>query len=134
MIGIVVAVKCFSFTGGVNGMSGEQSLHKTNRINMLFDFYAPLLTGKQRLFLGYHFHDDFSLGEIAAEFNISRQAVYEHIRRAEQMLEQYEEKLQLLAKHEERRRCAGEIERLLEQNPPDRSRLKELVRRMWSID
>ncbi|GJM83402.1 hypothetical protein HMSSN139_58980 [Paenibacillus sp. HMSSN-139] len=77
-------------------MSQENRLEKTNRINLLFDFYEALLTEKQQTFLKYYFLDDFSLGEIAAEFEISRQAVYEHIKRAEGMLETYEEKLGLL--------------------------------------
>jgi len=67
---------------------------------MLFDFYGLLLTEKQRTFLQYYFHDDYSLGEIAEEFEISRQAIYEHIKRAESMLESYESKLHLLQKHE----------------------------------
>ena len=72
-------------------MSQDNRLEKTNRINLLFAFYERLLTDKQQTFLKYYFHDDFSLGEIAAEFEISRQAVYEHIKRAEQVLENYEE-------------------------------------------
>lgn len=83
-------------------MSQENWLEKTNRINLLFAFYETLLTEKQQTFLKYYFHDDFSLGEIAAEFEISRQAVYEHIKRAEQVLEMYESKLGLLEKHERR--------------------------------
>ncbi|MEK3786480.1 MULTISPECIES: YlxM family DNA-binding protein [Paenibacillus] len=90
-------------------MSQENRLEKTTRINLLFDFYEPLLTDKQQMFLKYYFHDDFSLGEIAAEFEISRQAVYEHIKRAEQVLDMYEEKLGLLARHERR---SEELERL----------------------
>ncbi|QHW30095.1 YlxM family DNA-binding protein [Paenibacillus rhizovicinus] len=76
------------------------ALAKTTRINMLFDFYEQLLTEKQQTFLKYYFHDDYSLGEIAAEFDISRQAVYEHVKRAEAVLETCESKLKLLAKHE----------------------------------
>ena len=34
-----------------------------------------------------------SLGEIAEEYEISRQAVYDNIRRTEAMLEEYEDKL-----------------------------------------
>ncbi|MBD7967181.1 YlxM family DNA-binding protein [Paenibacillus gallinarum] len=83
-------------------MSQENRLEKTNRINLLFAFYETLLTEKQQTFLKYYFHDDFSLGEIAGEFEISRQAVYEHIKRAEQVLEMYENKLGLLDKHERR--------------------------------
>lgn len=78
-------------------MEREALLDKTNRINVLFDFYRPLLTDKQQLFLQCYFHEDLSLGEIAAEFEISRQAVYEHIRRASAVLEEYENKLQLVA-------------------------------------
>ena len=93
-------------------MNDEQILEKTNRINMLFDFYEPLLTEKQQTFLKCYFHDDFSLGEIAAEFGISRQAVYEHIKRAEQTLESYENKLQLLVKFEARTRLLEKLQQV----------------------
>ncbi|MGG1514676.1 putative DNA-binding protein [Paenibacillus oryzisoli] len=83
-------------------MTIDQMLEKTNRVNLLFDFYEPLLTEKQRTFLQLYFHDDYSLGEIAENFAISRQAVYEHIKRAETTLLDYERKLQLLHKHEQR--------------------------------
>lgn len=95
-------------------MSQENRLEKTNRINLLFDFYESLLTEKQQTFLKYYFHDDFSLGEIASEFEISRQAVYEHIKRAEGMLEVYEEKLGLLRKHEKRSEVLNRLTELLE--------------------
>ncbi|WP_058303900.1 putative DNA-binding protein [Gorillibacterium timonense] len=83
-------------------MSSDNVLEKTTRVNLLFDFYGPLLTEKQQTFLTCYFLDDLSLGEIASEFAISRQAVYEHIRRAEATLESYEEKLGLAANHERR--------------------------------
>jgi len=95
-------------------MSQENRLEKTNRINLLFAFYERLLTEKQQTFLKYYFHDDFSLGEIAAEFEISRQAVYEHIKRAEQVLENYESKLGLLEKHERRNRNLEDLQNELE--------------------
>lgn len=116
-------------------MTGEELLSKTNRVNMLFDFYGPLLTDKQRTFLGLYFHDDYSLGEIAAEFDISRQAVYEHIKRAESMLEDYEAKLRLLEKHEQKRRIAEQIEAQLERAAmPEREQLKELVKKLYHIE
>jgi predicted DNA-binding protein YlxM (UPF0122 family) len=80
-------------------VNGENALEKTNRINVLFDFYGPLLTDKQQTFLKCYFHDDYTLGEIAADFRISRQAVYEHLKRAGQVLEEYEAKLGLAARH-----------------------------------
>ncbi|WP_138496588.1 putative DNA-binding protein [Paenibacillus pinistramenti] len=95
-------------------MSQENRLEKTTRVNLLFDFYEPLLTEKQQTFLKYYFHDDFSLGEIAAEFEISRQAVYEHIKRAEQMLEVYEQKLGLLEKQQKAAEDLIRLENLLQ--------------------
>jgi predicted DNA-binding protein YlxM (UPF0122 family) len=116
-------------------MIEEQLLDKTNRINMLFDFYGRLLTDKQRTFLSYYFHEDFSLGEIAADFEISRQAVYEHIKRAESTLEELELKLQLLAKHEERGRIVIRIEQLLtETSNESHNDLKNLIQQLYNID
>lgn len=116
-------------------MTGEQPLDKTNRINMLFDMYGPLLTEKQQTFLGLYFHDDYSLGEISAEFDISRQAVYEHIKRAEATLEEYETKLGLLEKHERRRAVSERIEVIFgKASFADEDDLKRLVRSLYNID
>lgn len=93
-------------------MNEQNVLDKTNRINVLFDFYGPLLTEKQRVFMTYYFREDFSLGEIASDFRISRQAVYEHVKRAGRMLEEYEAKLQLVAKHERRIELLRELSEL----------------------
>lgn len=95
-------------------MNEPGALEKTTRINLLFDFYGPLLTDRQRTFLQYYFHDDYSLGEIAAEFDISRQAVYEHVKRAESILEDYESKLGLLKRHETQLAWLSELEKLAE--------------------
>ena len=46
--------------------------------------------------MSLYYLDDLSLGEIAEEFDVSRQAVYDNIKRTEAMLEEYEEKLVLL--------------------------------------
>ncbi len=60
-----------------------------------------------------YFQDDYSFGEIAEAFGISRQAVYEHIKRAEQSLEEYEKKLELLSKYQRRILIFDEIQALL---------------------
>lgn len=77
-------------------------LEKTNQVNLLFDFYAPLLKGKQREYLELYYLDDLSLSEIAEMHEVSRQAVYDHIKRAEKQLFEYEEKLRLAERHEQR--------------------------------
>ena len=68
-------------------------IEKNERINSLFEFYQPLLTEKQNQYLELYYADDFSLGEIAENFNVSRQAVYDNIKRTEKILEAYEAKL-----------------------------------------
>ncbi|NEU29402.1 putative DNA-binding protein [bacterium LRH843] len=91
-------------------------LEKTVRINLLFDFYQSLLTEKQSKYMTLYYLDDFSLGEIAEEFDISRQAVYDNIRRTEAMLEEYENKLLLHSKFEKRSKLVAEIKQAIENN------------------
>ncbi len=67
-------------------------IEKTNRMNALFEFYSTLLTEKQMNYMELYYADDFSLGEIAEEYHVSRQAVYDNIKRTEKILEDYEKK------------------------------------------
>lgn len=70
----------------------DQIFEKT----LLFDFYGELLTDRQKeLYQLYHL-DDLSLGEISEQLSISRQGVYDAIRRCDKQLTHYEEKLQLV--------------------------------------
>lgn len=68
-------------------------LDQLARVARLYDFYGPLLTPKQRQWLELHYHHDLSLGEIADEEGISRQAVYDGLHRAIKALEDYEARL-----------------------------------------
>ncbi|WP_078380924.1 putative DNA-binding protein [Sutcliffiella halmapala] len=92
-------------------------LEKTTRMNYLYDFYQSLLTPKQRSYMALYYLEDNSLGEIAEEYNISRQAVYDNIKRTEQMLEQYEEKLLLFQKFQERQQLINQLKGTLLTNP-----------------
>ena len=65
------------------------------RIAILYDYYGPLLTEKQRRVLEMHYQDDMSLAEIAEIEKTSRQAVHDILRRAEETLREFEEKLGL---------------------------------------
>ncbi len=66
------------------------------RINLLADFYGQMLTEKQRQAVELYFELDLSLSEIASELGVSRQAVHDLLRRAEEALEQYEYRLGLV--------------------------------------
>ena len=65
-------------------------LAKVMRVNQLLGFYGGLLTDKQQAMLGLYYEEDFSLAEIADHYDISRQAVRDNLKRAEQTLEHYE--------------------------------------------
>ena len=73
-------------------------IEKFARMTMLFDFYGQLLTNRQQEIMEMFYADDLSLSEIAQESGISRQAVYDLLRRTERILEGYENKLQLADK------------------------------------
>jgi predicted DNA-binding protein YlxM (UPF0122 family) len=83
-------------------MRDDRLLNKANRVNMLLDFYAPLLTEKQVTFMRLQYEEDLSLSEISEQFDVSRQAVNDHNRRACDLLEDYEQKLMLFDKHTKR--------------------------------
>ena len=65
---------------------------------LLFDFYGELLTDHQKEIYEQFVLEDLSLGEIAREAGISRQGVHDLIRRCNQTLKVYEDKLHLIEK------------------------------------
>jgi predicted DNA-binding protein YlxM (UPF0122 family) len=71
-------------------------LEKVHKIGLLLDTYGNLLTERQRNFVKLHYLDDYSFGEIAKDYNISRQAVYDAVRIATKTMEDFEEKLGLV--------------------------------------
>lgn len=71
---------------------------KKIRIGNLFAFYGQLLTEKQQEILRYYYIHDLSLGEISENLKISRQAVYDALKRSEFALGEYEKKLGLFSK------------------------------------
>ncbi|MCQ2008928.1 MAG: putative DNA-binding protein [Sporolactobacillus sp.] len=77
-------------------------LEKVLRVNALYDFYQLLLTPKQQEYLNLYYLNDFSLGEIAERKQVTRQAVYDNLKRAENALEAFEERLGLFRKYEVR--------------------------------
>lgn len=109
-------------------------LEKNERINDLFEFYQPLLTKKQNDYIQLYYADDYSLGEIAEEFAVSRQAVYDNIKRTEKILENYEDKLHLLAEFKARNRQADRIQRYVKEHYPQDEKLNKLVSNMEFLE
>ena len=85
-------------------------MDKLAYITILYDLYGSLLTEKQQQIWQMFYNDDLSLAEIAAEMNISRQAVHDSNRRAEEMLKEYEEKLGLYAALEDKIKVRSALE------------------------
>ncbi len=81
----------------------------------LFDTYAGLLTERQRDMLRMYYHDDLSLGEIAARCGVTRQAVFDSLRRSVRELWSLEERVGVLAeRHRYLRAHDAAMERLAE--------------------
>ncbi len=64
----------------------------------LLDSYAAVLTDRHRELLDLYYNQDLSLGEIAAEVGISRQGVRDAVKKAEEELFFFEERLHLAAR------------------------------------
>lgn len=67
-------------------------------IASLLDIYSELLSGKQKEYMVDHFENDLSLSEIAKNNNVSRQAIYDNIKRGIAVLNDYENKLGFYSK------------------------------------
>ena len=82
--------------------------------------------------MSQYYLDDFSLGEIAEQFEVSRQAVYDNIKRTEAMLEEYENKLQLLEKFEKRTSLLAQLKTAIQQNaaPEEMQSLIDMIRKL----
>jgi len=74
------------------------NLQETLYISRLFDIYKNLLTKKQQQIVKGYVDYNGSLSEIANEFNITRQAVFDLLKRTIKKLEEYEQKLKICKK------------------------------------
>ena len=88
-------------------------IEKTVRMSLLFDFYGQLLTERQQEFFSLYYDDDLSLGEIASQYGVSRQAVYDILKRSTQALEDFESKLALVERYTKRQSSLAELDTLL---------------------
>lgn len=107
-------------------------LEKTTKINMLYDFYHSLLTNKQKEYMEMYYREDYSLGEIAELSEVSRQAVYDNIKRTEQLLVSYEEKLALYEKFLIRKKLFDQLKKTLSKE--DNNEANQLMEALEKID
>lgn len=79
-------------------------------LSYLYDFYGALLKENHREIFEAYVLNDLSLSEIAKERQITRQGVYDIVRRCRLRLKEYEEKLQLVNKFQQTKKKLQEIE------------------------
>ncbi|ANK37513.1 DNA-binding protein [Staphylococcus equorum] len=108
----------------------QNDLIKTIRMNYLFDFYQSLLTNKQRNYLELFYLQDYSLSEIADTFDVSRQAVYDNIRRTGDLVEDYEKKLGLYQNFEQRQKLYEHIK----QHINDPEKIKQYIQALEDLE
>ena len=91
-------------------MINMEVFEKKEQLNLLFDLYHELLTEKQVLYFELYYREDYSLQEIAENYGLSRNAVYDHLKKVEEHLNDYEQKLGLLDKRNKRQELLDKME------------------------
>jgi len=97
--------------------------------DLLYDFYGGLLTERQRRYWELYFGLDLSLGEIAGQEGVSRQAVADALKRAGESLDALEERLHLVSEYLLRREKLSQAFELLNEVPdgPGIVRVRSLI-------
>lgn len=90
-------------------------IEKLVEIGILFDFYGKLLNDRQYLTVELYYIYDLSLAEIGEQLDISRQAVYDMLKRSEQKLYEYEDVLGLVEKFNSNREEIKDVAILVEE-------------------
>lgn len=113
-------------------------MDKVTMVTLMYDFYGQLLTDRQQRFIELYYGNDYSLGEIAETYAVSRQAVHDTLKRAEHMLQNYEHKLQLVHKFLTQRNRLAEAARLLEsctgEVPQQVTRAREILQEVLEMN
>lgn len=86
-------------------------VEKIVRQTMLYDFYGELLTEHQKSIYQDVIVNDLSYTEIAGLYGISRQGVYDMIKRCDKIMEEYESKLRLVDRFMQAKIKASEIQK-----------------------
>ncbi|MGI6776565.1 MAG: YlxM family DNA-binding protein [Acetivibrionales bacterium] len=108
-------------------------------ITLLMDFYGQLITKRQYMILDLHYNNDYSFGEIAELLSISRQGVYDNIKKGKVLLNNFENKLGLVKKFlEQRTKIENTLKELSSINienvqPADRQKLKNIEKALKEI-
>lgn len=73
-------------------------LEQKNYYIALYEIYSSLLTEKQKTSFEYYYFEDYSLAEIADELKVSRNAIFDTIKKVINNLEHLEQCLKIYKK------------------------------------
>ncbi len=82
---------------------------KRSEISLLYDFYSPVLSERQRVALDFYYNEDLSLSEIAENLGITRQGVRDAIIHGEEYLFFLEKNLKMAERDRQVRDIAKKI-------------------------
>ena len=99
---------------------------KNLELGYLLDFYGELLSERKRTVMDMNYNEDLSLAEIAAEIGISRQGARDIIKKSEEELLFFEEKLGLAKKLQGVSNKASELKEIANKLSLDESFKKKL--------
>lgn len=85
------------------------------KFGKLYDFYGNLLSESQKRTVELYYLEDFSINEIGDFFSVSKQTVFETLKRGEKNLENYEKKLGLVARFEAERKIIPKLRKALDE-------------------
>ncbi len=91
-------------------------IQKKQEYIILYEYYKKLLTKKQREYFSLYFYEDYSLSEVANFKNISRNAIYDSLKKIIRMMDKLEKDLLLKYKQELREKLYEKYKNKLEKN------------------
>lgn len=89
----------------------DEWLTEVLALSLYYDFYGELLNERHRHIFEDYILNDYSLAEIAEESGLSRQGVYDIVKRCSAKLHGYEEKLQLAGRFQKTKEQVTEIQK-----------------------
>ncbi|NLC33669.1 MAG: YlxM family DNA-binding protein [Erysipelothrix sp.] len=103
-------------------------LQNNTYFNNLLAWYGTLLTDKQAEIMQSYYEDDLSISEIADNNGVSRAAVHDTLKRAQDILEHYENTLKMVSKFEQRQKYYSKLMDL------DIIEVSDIVKRLEEIE
>lgn len=118
-------------------MDGEKSLSELEEIvelSYLYDFYGALLKENHRQIFEDYILNDLSLSEIAEEHGITRQGIYDIVKRCRVRLRDYENRLHLVYKFQIMKEKLKQIEEIAQTDEKETAKaITKLAEEIYDI-